>query len=62
MLKLSSQKTVLVLMHIRSIQISVLPKPSGQWRSNPLATLAIARGGMFPGEGRQNLVAYCKQR
>jgi len=29
MLKLSSQKTVLVLMHIRSIQISVLHKPSG---------------------------------
>jgi len=29
MLKLSSQKTVLVLMHIRSIQISVLLKHSG---------------------------------
>jgi len=29
MLKLSSQKTVLVLMHIRSIHISVLRKPSG---------------------------------
>jgi len=29
MLKLSSQKTFLVLMHIRSIQISVLRKPSG---------------------------------
>jgi len=53
MLKLSSQKTVLVLMHIRSIQILVLPKPSGQWRSNPLATLAIGRGGTFPGGGGQ---------
>jgi len=29
MLKLSSQKTVLVLMHIRSIQILVLSNPSG---------------------------------
>jgi len=29
MSKLSSQKTVLVLMHIRGIQILVLRKPSG---------------------------------
>jgi len=29
MLTLSSQKTVLVLMHIRRIHISVLRKPSG---------------------------------
>jgi len=52
MLKLSSQKTVLVLMHIRNIQISVFPKPLGQWRSNPLATLAIATGGTFPWGGK----------
>jgi len=32
----------------------------GQWRSNPLATLAIARGGTF--QGRQDLLAYCRER
>jgi len=47
MLKLSSQKTVLVLMHIRSIQISVLRKPSGDGRmEKPTAfNLCLSTGG-----------------
>jgi len=47
MLKLSSQKTVLVLMHIRGIQMSVLRKPSGDGRmENPTAfNLCLSTGG-----------------
>jgi len=47
MLKLSSQKTVLVLMHIRGIQISVLRKPSGDGRmeKSTAFNLCLSTGG-----------------
>jgi len=46
MLKLSSQNTVLALMHIRSIHISVLRKPSGR------AGLTIGQTGQMPRASR----------
>jgi len=47
MLKLSSQKTVLVRMHIRSIQISVLCKPSGDghMQKSTAFDLCLSTGG-----------------
>jgi len=46
-LKLSSQKTVLVLMHICSIHISVLRKPSddGQMQKLTAFNLCLSTGG-----------------
>jgi len=52
MLKLSSQKTVLALMHIRSNHISVLRKPSGR------AGLTIGQTGQMPGASRLNVKTF----
>jgi len=47
MLKLSSQQTVLVLMHIRSIHFSVLRKPScvGHVQKSTAFNLCLSTGG-----------------
>jgi len=47
MLKLSSHKAVLVLMHIRSIHISVLRKPSGDghMQKSTAFNLCLSTGG-----------------
>jgi len=49
---LSSQKTVLALMHIRSNHISVLRKPSGR------AGWTIGQTGQMPGASRLNVKTF----